>query len=128
MRDRGCGIEDSGFGTAVTLKYHLPMQLATRLALAAVLLSLAPTSPRAAARRPITETDLYKFTWIADPQISPDGSTVAFVQVTVNEKDNKYEHSLYSVPASGGGAPVRITNGTRDTSPRSSPDGKWIAF
>ena len=43
-----------------------------------------------------------KFTWIADPQISPDGGTVAFVQVTVNEKDNKYESSLYTVPAAGG--------------------------
>src|ERR1700716_1025072 len=89
--------------------------------------------PRAAAKRPITETDLYKFTWIADPEISPDGTTVAFVQVTVNEKDNKYESSLYSVPAAGpstglrasGAPPLRITGGTRDTTPRWSPDGQW---
>jgi dipeptidyl aminopeptidase/acylaminoacyl peptidase len=84
--------------------------------------------PRAAAKRPMTETDLYKFTWVADPQISPDGATVAFIQVTVNEKDNKYESSLYTVATSGGAAPLRVTNGTRDTSPRWSPDGTWIAF
>ncbi len=84
--------------------------------------------PRAAAKRPITETDLYKFAWIADPQISPDAKTVAFVQVTVNEKDNKYESSLYTVPVAGGAAPVRMTGGTRDTTPRWSPDGQWLAF
>lgn len=81
----------------------------------------------AAAKRPITEHDLMKFTWIADPQISPDGATVAFVQVTINEKDNKYESSLYTVPATGG-SPLRMTAGTRDTTPRWSPDGTWIAF
>jgi dipeptidyl aminopeptidase/acylaminoacyl peptidase len=91
-----------------------------------LVVAVAP-APRAAAKRPIAETDLYKFTWIADPEISPDGSTVAYVQVTVNEKDNKYEHSLYTVPAAGGAA-ERVTSGTHDTSPRWSPDGQWIAF
>ena len=104
---------------------HAP---ARSLVIAASLALFVTTSPRAAAKRPITETDLYKFTWIADPQISPDAQTVAFVQVTVNEKDNKYETALYTVPASGGAPPVRITSGTRDTGPRWSPDGNWIAF
>jgi dipeptidyl aminopeptidase/acylaminoacyl peptidase len=84
--------------------------------------------PRAAAKRPITESDLYKFTWIADPQISQSAETVVFVQVTVNEKDNKYESSLFSARISGEGKPVRLTAGTRDTSPRWSPDGNWLAF
>ena len=38
----------------------------------------------AQSKRPITETDLFQFTWIGDPQVSPDGSRVVFVRVNVN--------------------------------------------
>ncbi len=48
----------------------------------------------AADRRPITEEDLFRFVWIADPQISPDGSRVAFVQVRVSEKKEGYESEV----------------------------------
>jgi dipeptidyl aminopeptidase/acylaminoacyl peptidase len=92
----------------------------------AVLLTIV--SARAAEKRFITETDLLKFTWIADPQISPDGSMVAFVRVTVNDKENRYETSLFVVPTSGSDAPRRLTADIRDTAPRWSPDGKYLAF
>jgi dipeptidyl aminopeptidase/acylaminoacyl peptidase len=91
-----------------------------------VLVAVVPT--RGQSRRFITDKDLFKFTWIADPQISPDGSTVAFVRVTVNEKENRYETSLFAVPASGVEAPRRLTSGIRDTTPRWSPDGTRIAL
>src|SRR5262245_25258532 len=91
-------------------------------------IALSSAAPRAAETRFITERDLLKFTWVADPQISPDGSTVAFVRVTVNEKENRYESTLFVVPASGAEAPRRRTGNTRDTSPRWAPDGKRLAF
>ena len=47
--------------------------------------------PAHAQRRPITDKDLFAFVWVADPQISPDGSQVAFVRVTVDEKKDAYD-------------------------------------
>jgi dipeptidyl aminopeptidase/acylaminoacyl peptidase len=102
--------------------------LASALAVAVLAVAVPVSTPRAAAKRLITEKDLFKFTWIADPEISPDGSTVAFVHVTVNEKENRYESSIYAVPSAGGQAPRALTSGIRDLSPRWSPDGRWLVF
>ena len=99
-----------------------------KLCIVVCALVVSVTAIRGQGKRFITETDLYKFTWIADPQISPDGATVAFVRVTVNEKENRYETSLFAVPASGADAPRRLTAGIRDTTPRWAPDGKRLAF
>ena len=62
---------------------------------AAVLALVCLTAaPAAAQKRLITETDIFKFVWVADPQISPDGSRVAFVRVSVDEKKDTYDTSL----------------------------------
>ena len=91
-----------------------------------IVLSL-PARVMGAEKRAITEMDLFKFAWIADPQISPDGSRVAFVRVWVNQKADRYENALWIVPTSGGPA-RQITAGPRDSSPRWSPDGKTLGF
>ena len=81
-----------------------------------------------AEKRPITEKDLWDFVWIGDPQVSPDGARVAFVRVTVNEKKEGYNTSIWSVPLAGGEAPRQLTKGDHDTTPRWSPDGKFLLF
>ncbi|MEX2663435.1 MAG: S9 family peptidase [Vicinamibacterales bacterium] len=84
--------------------------------------------PAAAQRRTITETDLLKFVWVADPQISPDGSQVAFVRVDVNEKADTYDTAVWIVRSDGSEPPRRLTGTTRDSAPRWSPDGGHLAF
>ena len=60
------------------------------------LFSFIPIASQAADKRGITEKDLFDFVWIGDPQISPDGSRVAFVRVSVNEK-----RSVMTPPSDG---------------------------
>ena len=93
-----------------------------------LLVLLAGLSTAAAApKRPITETDLYAFRWIAAPQISPDGARIVYTFVTVNSKHDNYETSLWIIPTAGGAA-RQITSGTHDSSARWSPDGRTVAF
>src|SRR5207244_4331912 len=80
-----------------------------------------------AGARLMTEKDLFSFRWIADPQLSPEGSQIAFVRVTVDEKKDRYDTSIWSVPARGGD-PRELTAGPSDSAPRWSPDGQSLAF
>ena len=89
---------------------------------------VAATTVASAENRNITEKDLFDFVWIGDPQISPDGMRVAFVRVTVNEKKEGYNTSIWSVSVTGGEEPHQLTKGDHDTAPRWSPDGKFLLF
>ncbi len=84
--------------------------------------------PGAAEKRSVTETDLFDFVWVADPQISPDGARVVFVQVKADRKKDQYDTALWLAVADGAEPPRRLTAGTRDSSPRWSPDGGRLAF
>ncbi len=84
-------------------------------------------APALAQKRNITEKDLFNFVWIGDPQVSPDGSRVAFVRTTVNEKKDGYNTAIWIVTTANGET-RQLTNGPRDTTPRWSPDGKFLVF
>ena len=92
------------------------------------LLAVSALASNGADKRNITEKDLFDFVWIGDVQVSPDGSRVAFVRVTVNEKKEGYNTSIWTVSTAGNEAPHRLTTGERDSAPRWSPDGKYLCF
>ena len=92
-----------------------------------LIFAMAIVAASASYARVITEKDLFSFRWIADPQLSPDGSQIAFVRVTVDEKKDRYDTSIWSVPARGGD-PRELTAGPSDSAPRWSPDGQSLAF
>jgi len=104
------------------------MHHARRLLVIAACCAAAIGALAQSQKRSITEKDIFQFNWIGDPQISPDGERVAFVKVTVNDKKDGYDTSIWSVATKGNDTPRRMTDGKRDSSPRWSPDGKWLVF
>ena len=78
--------------------------------------------------RAMVPQDLTRIRFASDPQIAPDGRTVAFVVTTLSEDKDEYLSNIWVVSATGG-EPRRFTTGPRrDTSPRWSPDGSRLAF
>ena len=92
-----------------------------------LIIVVSVAAPAFAQKRNITEKDLFNFVWIGDPQVSPDGSRVAFVRVTVNDKKDGYNTAIWTVQTASGET-RQLTNGPRDSTPRWSPDGKYLLF
>ncbi len=93
-----------------------------------LLLAICLAGATADAKRPITFEDLMKVQRISDPQVSPDGRWVAYVQASIDLEANKTTRHIWLV-ASDGGEPHQLTRGqSSNTRPRWSPDSKSIAF
>ncbi|MDP2871151.1 MAG: hypothetical protein Q8P31_01205, partial [Bacillota bacterium] len=89
-----------------------------------------------ASLAPLTASDLYRFKWVSDVQLSLDGRRVAYVVTAPEELGKKNRSEIWVVetaPCAAGhlkGLPAgkRFTGGPRDRLPRWSPDGKLLAF
>ena len=71
------------------------------ITLAAAIASLVLAGPLFAQTRGATAEDYFAFETLSDPHFSPDGSTIAFVVTTVDQKQNRRRSTIWSVPADG---------------------------
>jgi dipeptidyl aminopeptidase/acylaminoacyl peptidase len=79
-------------------------------------------------QRPISFDDLIGMQRIGDPQISPDGKTIAFVVTTYNKSENSSNSNIYLIPVDGGEIRQLTTAKGGNFNPRWSRDGQTIAF
>ena len=80
------------------------------------------------SQKALTAEDVITLPRVGDPQISPDGSVVAYVVGEPSLETNKVVRHIWLVATDGKSEPKQITKGDGETDPRWSPDGKTIAF
>src|ERR1700728_5329708 len=82
----------------------------------------------AAQKQPFDVQALLKLARIEEPQLSPDGKTVAFTVQTVDISQNAKPKQIYTVSLDGGSPRQITTLGSDNERPEWSPDSRQIAF
>ncbi len=83
----------------------------------------------AAAARAMNIHDLLTAIRVSDPQVSPDGRSVAFVRTTTDAATGKRNADVWIVPADGSSAARLLIGGDQsENTPRWSPDSRQLAF
>ncbi|NML92675.1 alpha/beta hydrolase family protein [Novosphingobium olei] len=97
------------------------------LLLSAAPLAAVPTPALAASEAPqrsFTGEDLFKLEGANDPQVSPDGTKVAYVRSSADVMADRDARTIWLVDLASGRHTPLVAGG----SPRWSPDGKRIAY
>ncbi len=78
--------------------------------------------------RDMTIDDLYELRLPGDPQVSPDRSTILTTVLGIGRDTDEYRAALWIMATDGTHARQLTSGQWRDSAPRWSPDGQWIAF
>lgn len=79
-------------------------------------------------KRPIAPEDTYRLQNISDPHVSPEGNWVVYTLSSVDTSRDKRNNDIWMVSWDGK-QNIQLTNSQDgESSPRFSPDGKYISF
>jgi dipeptidyl aminopeptidase/acylaminoacyl peptidase len=92
----------------------------------------APTESWAASKkikaRPVTADDYFRLGDVGDPRISPDGRWIAYTVTSQDLEADESSSRIWMVAAAGGDPIPLSAEGESSSSPRWSPDGKYLGF
>ncbi len=118
---------------ATRIKDHARMQISKSLHTRFLFLCLAIiatifVAPHTAAqtKRHLGPDDFYRMREVGDPQLSPDGKSIAYTVTTMNRELDRLETQIWTVDWEGTQS-LQMTYGPESSSsPRWSPDGKYL--
>jgi dipeptidyl aminopeptidase/acylaminoacyl peptidase len=95
----------------------------------AVLLIFALPAPLLAesGKPPLTSLDVFDLQWVSDPEMSPDGRSIAYVRMSFDIKTDRARGVIWLVDADGKHARP-LSGATRSAMPRWSPDATRLAY
>jgi dipeptidyl aminopeptidase/acylaminoacyl peptidase len=95
-----------------------------------ILLSAAASFALASEKPKITLDEFFNYVDFSAAQISPDGNSVVIAADRADWDREIFQTDLwlYRDDGHGGGSLVQLTQSGHESSPRWSPDGRWIAF
>lgn len=102
-------------------------------AIASFIIILLSLSALASAKttqpaKSFTIGDLISMRRVSDPQISPDGRTIAYTIADTDKAANKRTTQIYLMSVDGGDARQLTNEKASSSAPRWSPDGRRLAF
>lgn len=95
---------------------------------ATVLASPAQAVPAAGPSRYLAGSDLFGLEWASDPQINPDGRTIAYVRQSNDIMTDKARPTIWLVDVATGQQRPLMAGAGSYFSPRWSPDGSRLAY
>jgi dipeptidyl aminopeptidase/acylaminoacyl peptidase len=109
-------------------KSRLSLKTLVVLCLATIATVFYATSAGAQTKRHLGPDDFYRMREVGNPQISPDGKSIAYTVTTMNRELDRLETQIWTVDWEGTQS-LQMTYGPESaSSPRWSPDGKYLSF
>ena len=95
---------------------------------ATALAAPATAAPATGPSRYLTGGDLFNLEWAGDPEISPDGRTIAYVRESNDIMNDNVRRSIWLIDVATGQQRPLLAGPGSYFSPRWSPDGTRLAY